>query len=60
MKRGDVAELAGSCGLGAWTAFGVLTMVVVGRDGAPCSRTPTFSRGPSVTGRTWRWRSPEG
>ncbi|MDX3240334.1 phosphatase PAP2 family protein [Streptomyces sp. ME18-1-4] len=35
MKRGDVAELAGSCGLGAWTAFGVLTMVVVGRDGRP-------------------------
>ncbi|MER5430225.1 phosphatase PAP2 family protein [Streptomyces sp. NPDC002588] len=35
MKRGDVAELAGSCGLGAWTAFGVLTMVVVGRDGLP-------------------------
>ncbi|WP_329219810.1 phosphatase PAP2 family protein [Streptomyces sp. NBC_01485] len=35
MKRGDVAELAGSCGLGAWTAFGVLTMVVVGHDGIP-------------------------
>jgi membrane-associated phospholipid phosphatase len=35
MKRGDVAELAGSCGLGAWTAFGVLTMVVVGHEGAP-------------------------
>ncbi|MCX4856133.1 phosphatase PAP2 family protein [Streptomyces canus] len=35
MKRGDVAELAGSCGLGAWTAFGVLTMVVIGHDGAP-------------------------
>lgn len=33
MKRGDVAELAGSCGLGAWTAFGVLTMAVVGHDG---------------------------
>jgi len=35
MKRGDVAELAGSCGLGAWTAFGVLTMVVGGGDGKP-------------------------
>ncbi|MFI9567942.1 phosphatase PAP2 family protein [Streptomyces rishiriensis] len=35
MRRRDVAELAGSCGLGAWTAFGVLTMVVVGHDGIP-------------------------
>lgn len=35
MKRGEVAELAGTCGLGAWTAFGVLTMVVVGHDGLP-------------------------
>ncbi|MFF1687741.1 MULTISPECIES: phosphatase PAP2 family protein [unclassified Streptomyces] len=35
MKRGDTAGLAGTCGLGAWTAFGVLTMVVVGRDGRP-------------------------
>ncbi|MES9525149.1 phosphatase PAP2 family protein [Streptomyces capoamus] len=35
MKRGEAAELAGSCGLGAWTAFGVLTMVVVGHDGTP-------------------------
>ncbi|WP_405747179.1 phosphatase PAP2 family protein [Streptomyces canus] len=35
MKRGDVADLAGSCSLGAWTAFGVLTMVVVGHDGIP-------------------------
>ncbi|MGA5089249.1 MULTISPECIES: phosphatase PAP2 family protein [unclassified Streptomyces] len=35
MKRGEIAELAGSCGLGAWTAFGVLTMVVVGHDGMP-------------------------
>ncbi|MEU1695069.1 hypothetical protein [Streptomyces hirsutus] len=35
MKRGSVAELAGICGLGAWTAFGVLTMVVVGRAGTP-------------------------
>ncbi|MGQ4334625.1 phosphatase PAP2 family protein [Streptomyces hayashii] len=35
MKRGDLAELAGSCGLGAWTGFAVLTMVVVGHEGAP-------------------------
>ncbi|MFE7931794.1 phosphatase PAP2 family protein [Streptomyces sp. NPDC057456] len=35
MRRRDVAELAGSCGLGAWTAFGVLTMVVMGHDGVP-------------------------
>ncbi|MER6452621.1 phosphatase PAP2 family protein [Streptomyces sp900105245] len=35
MKRDEAAELAGSCGLGAWTAFGVLTMVVVGHDGIP-------------------------
>ncbi|MFI7295084.1 phosphatase PAP2 family protein [Streptomyces sp. NPDC050121] len=35
MKRGEVAELAGSCGLGAWAAFGVLGMVVAGHDGGP-------------------------
>ena len=35
MDRGGVAELAGSVGLGAWTALAVLTMVVVGGDGAP-------------------------
>ncbi|MFJ6846678.1 phosphatase PAP2 family protein [Streptomyces griseoluteus] len=35
MKRDEVAELAGSCGLGAWTAFGVLAMVMVGHDGIP-------------------------
>ncbi|MEU6539240.1 phosphatase PAP2 family protein [Streptomyces sp. NPDC047000] len=35
MDRGDVAELAGSVGLGAWTALAVLTMVVVGGDGTP-------------------------
>ncbi|MFG2729200.1 phosphatase PAP2 family protein [Streptomyces canus] len=34
MKRGDFGELAGSVGLGAWTAFGVLTMTVIG-DGRP-------------------------
>ncbi|MEW1643664.1 MULTISPECIES: phosphatase PAP2 family protein [unclassified Streptomyces] len=35
MKRKDVSELAGSVGLGAWTAFGVLSMVVIGHDGTP-------------------------
>ncbi|MFF3463775.1 phosphatase PAP2 family protein [Streptomyces sp. NPDC001984] len=35
MNRKGVAELAGSVGLGAWTAFGVLAMVVVGGHGAP-------------------------
>jgi undecaprenyl-diphosphatase len=44
VKRGDLAELAGSCGLGAWTAFGVLTMVMVGRDG-----TPLFADGDLLT-----------
>jgi membrane-associated phospholipid phosphatase len=34
MKRADVCDLAGSVGLGAWTAFGVLTMMVIG-DGKP-------------------------
>ncbi|MDX2546484.1 phosphatase PAP2 family protein [Streptomyces sp. WI04-05B] len=34
MNRRDVRELAGSVGLGAWTAFVVLTMVVLG-DGKP-------------------------
>ncbi|ELP65806.1 phosphatase PAP2 family protein [Streptomyces turgidiscabies] len=34
MKRSDLGELAGSVGLGAWTAFGVLTMIVIG-DGQP-------------------------
>ncbi|MGW7169645.1 phosphatase PAP2 family protein [Streptomyces sp. NPDC054884] len=42
MKRGDVTELAGTCGLGSWTAFGVLTMVVVGYDGAPLSVDDTL------------------
>ncbi|MGW6008399.1 phosphatase PAP2 family protein [Streptomyces sp. NPDC055210] len=31
------AGVAGSCALGAWTAFGVLSMVVVGHDGLPLS-----------------------
>ncbi|MFD5662664.1 phosphatase PAP2 family protein [Streptomyces hirsutus] len=35
MKSGGVAEQAGIWGFGAWTAFGVLTMVVVGCDGTP-------------------------
>jgi len=34
MKRADVCDTAGSVGLGAWTAFGVLTMMVIG-DGKP-------------------------
>ncbi|WP_329599877.1 phosphatase PAP2 family protein [Streptomyces pseudovenezuelae] len=34
MKRGDLGDLAGSVGLGAWTAFGVLTMTVIG-NGKP-------------------------
>ncbi|MET7684827.1 phosphatase PAP2 family protein [Streptomyces sp. NPDC005423] len=33
-KRQDIAELSGSVGLGAWTAFGVLGLVVYG-DGSP-------------------------
>ncbi|MGH1553852.1 hypothetical protein ACRAWF_23330 [Streptomyces sp. L7] len=57
MNRKDVAELAGSVGVGAWTAFGVLS---TGRDrGARafrCSRTRTCCRGPSPTAPTWRWR----
>ncbi|MFJ4789933.1 phosphatase PAP2 family protein [Streptomyces sp. NPDC088794] len=35
MKRGAVSGLAGGCGLGAWAAFGAMTMVVVGRDNRP-------------------------
>ncbi|HEY8978704.1 MAG TPA: phosphatase PAP2 family protein [Streptomyces sp.] len=35
MKRGQVAELAGSCGLGAWMGFGVLAVAVTGQDGLP-------------------------
>ncbi|MGW3283523.1 phosphatase PAP2 family protein [Streptomyces sp. NPDC001002] len=35
MNRRDAAELAGSVGVGAWTGFGVLAMVVIGGDGAP-------------------------
>lgn len=35
-RRSGVADLAGSVGLGAWAAFGVLTMIVVGH-GAPMS-----------------------
>ncbi|MEW2118918.1 phosphatase PAP2 family protein [Streptomyces sp. NPDC005474] len=34
MKRSDLGDLAGSVGLGAWTAFGVLTLTVIG-DGKP-------------------------
>ncbi|MDX3435777.1 phosphatase PAP2 family protein [Streptomyces stelliscabiei] len=35
MNRRDAADLAGTIGLGAYVAFGILTMVVIGRDGAP-------------------------
>ncbi|MEU6387927.1 phosphatase PAP2 family protein [Streptomyces sp. NPDC046939] len=35
MNRRDLADLAGSVGLGAGAALGLLTMIVVGRDGAP-------------------------
>ncbi|MFC8427754.1 phosphatase PAP2 family protein [Streptomyces sp. NPDC057253] len=35
MKRGDVTELAGSVGVGAWTAFAVLAANAVGGDGGP-------------------------
>ncbi|MFF4397417.1 phosphatase PAP2 family protein [Streptomyces sp. NPDC001480] len=35
MNRRDAADLAGSIALGAWTAFGVLCAVVVGRQGVP-------------------------
>ncbi|MFI0164914.1 phosphatase PAP2 family protein [Streptomyces sp. NPDC017095] len=35
MNRRDVAEVAGSVGLGAWAAFTVLALVVTGRAGAP-------------------------
>lgn len=35
MNRRDVADLAGSVGVGAWAAFTVLALVVTGRAGAP-------------------------
>lgn len=35
MNRRDAADVAGTVGLGAWVAFGVLTMVVIGQNGAP-------------------------
>ena len=35
MKRGDVCELAGSVGVGAWAAFTVLAVNAVGGDGGP-------------------------
>lgn len=34
MNRRDAADLAGTVGLGAWVSFGVLTMVVIGQNGA--------------------------
>ncbi|WP_055702249.1 phosphatase PAP2 family protein [Streptomyces silaceus] len=38
MNRRDIADLAGGVGLGAWTAFGLLTMIVIGRAGAPLAQ----------------------
>ncbi|MGW7255290.1 phosphatase PAP2 family protein [Streptomyces sp. NPDC054834] len=35
MNRRAAADLAGSIALGAWTAFGVLCAIVVGRQGVP-------------------------
>ncbi|QEU97040.1 phosphatase PAP2 family protein [Streptomyces kanamyceticus] len=35
MNRGDAADLLVSVALGAWAAFGVLALVVVGRAGSP-------------------------
>jgi undecaprenyl-diphosphatase len=35
VNRRDAADLAGSVGLGAWVAFGLLGMVVIGGRGAP-------------------------
>ncbi|NKQ28874.1 phosphatase PAP2 family protein [Streptomyces galbus] len=42
MNRRDAADLAGSAGVGAWTAFAVLTMIVVGGAGAPLWLDDTF------------------
>ncbi|MFF0009943.1 phosphatase PAP2 family protein [Streptomyces sp. NPDC005374] len=35
MNRRDAADLAGTIGLGAYIAFGILIWVVIGQDGAP-------------------------
>ncbi|CAM5720276.1 MULTISPECIES: phosphatase PAP2 family protein [Streptomyces] len=35
MNRKSIADLASSVGVGAWAAFSVLTLVVIGRSGAP-------------------------
>ncbi|MEB8339325.1 phosphatase PAP2 family protein [Streptomyces endophyticus] len=35
MNRKEAADFAGSVGLGAWVAFGLLAMIVIGRSGAP-------------------------
>ncbi|WP_073945873.1 phosphatase PAP2 family protein [Streptomyces kebangsaanensis] len=40
-RRGNTADLAGGVGLGAWAAFAVLALVVVG-DGAPLSVDSTL------------------
>ncbi|KUN20392.1 phosphoesterase [Streptomyces corchorusii] len=42
MNRRGTADLAGSVGLGAWAAFSVLTLVVIGRAGAPLWLDDTF------------------
>ncbi|MFI1003332.1 phosphatase PAP2 family protein [Streptomyces galbus] len=42
MNRRDAADLAGSAGVGAWTAFAVLTMIVVGGAGVPLWLDGTF------------------
>ncbi|KUN25206.1 phosphoesterase [Streptomyces antibioticus] len=44
MNRRDAADLAGTVGLGAWAAFGVLTMVVISRNGAPLWSDDAFLR----------------
>jgi membrane-associated phospholipid phosphatase len=51
VKRGDVVEPAGGCALGAWTAFGVLTVVVVGHDGVPRFSDVLGRRHPDVVRR---------
>lgn len=65
MIRRKVADLAGSCGLGAWATFAVLTAVVVGSAGGPLgpdnallswsaahrpAAAPTLARGVTDTG----------
>ncbi|MEU5312963.1 phosphatase PAP2 family protein [Streptomyces sp. NPDC021562] len=42
MNRRRVAEFAGSAGLGAWVAFGLLALLVSGRHGAPLALDRTL------------------